>query len=250
MSTGRTIGWSVLAVVLLVPAWFLGYHFTNFIGDPVEVVGALPAFLTSGDTWVNVGISVARVFGGLLAGVVLGTAMAFAINRQGLLKETLTPYVTLALRTPSAIAAIVSLSIFHGSEIGYVAVVAYVTFPYVTTGLLDGLRSADRELDQMAQIYHLSTWAHMRHVLGPFIAPYMFAALRNAHALAWKIIVVVEIFGAATEGFGIQFSYAWEYFRILEVHLWLLLFMAVVLFAEYCVLRPAERRVFRWRDAR
>jgi len=245
----RHLWWSVLAVTLLVPAWFAGFHYTNFVGDPMEVAGLLPGFLSSAETWINVGVSVARVFGGLALGVAIGIATAFAIHRGGLVKNTLTPYVTVALRTPSAIAAIVALSIFRGAEIGYLVVVAYITFPYVTTSLLEGLRSSDRELDQMAKIYKLSMLSHIRHVLAPFVAPYIFAALRNAHALAWKIIVVVEIFGAATLGFGIQFSHAWEYFQILEVHLWLLLFMAVVLFAEYCVLRPAERRVFRWRDA-
>ena len=59
----------------------------------------------------------------------------------------------------------------------------------------------------------------------------------------------IALFGAARAGFGVKFSNAWGYFLINEVHLWLLVFMAIVLIAEYGVLRPAERIVFRWRDA-
>ena len=107
---------------------------------------------------------------------------------------------------------------------------------------------ADRDLDGLAQIYRLGWWRHVRHVLAPHVAPYGFAALRNAHALAWKVIIAIEIFAAAKAGFGAQFSYAWTYFLMVEVHLWLIVFMSVVLIAEYGVLRPAERYVFRWRD--
>lgn len=247
MTRSNDFLWSAAAVLLLAPAWVLGHYLTNFIGDPVEVALALPAFLSDPQTWFHVGVTFGRVMLGLALGIVVGTLAAFAMNRNLLFKEILGVYVTIGLRTPSAIAAILALSIFRGAEIGYIAVVAFITFPYITTGLLDGLRSADRELDGMATIYRLGAWRHARHVLAPFIAPYMFAALRNAHALAWKVIVAIEIFGAAKAGFGVQFSNAWGYFLIVQVHLWLLVFMAVVLIAEYGVLRPAERFVFRWR---
>lgn len=239
---------SAIAVGLLIPAWFLGHYFTNFIADPIEVMAALPAFVSDPATWYHVGVTTARVALGLLGGVIVGTAAAFIMHRSPLLNEALSTYVTIGLRTPSAVAAIVALAIFKGSEIGYIFVVVFITFPYMAIGLLDGLRSADRELDGMAQIYRVGSLAHVRHVLAPFIAPYMFAALRNTHALAWKIIVAVEIFGAARSGFGIQFSNAWGYFLIVQVHLWLLVFMAVVFIAEYGLLRPAERIVFKWRD--
>lgn len=241
--------WSIVAVLLLIPTWFLGFHYTNFIADPVVVFTALPAFLGDPDTWYHVGITVGRVYAGLGLGIIVGIVVAFSMRQSQLAKEGLSVYLTIGLRTPSTIAAILALAIFKGSELGNVVAVAFITFPYVAIGLLDGLNSADRELDQLSQIYRIGTWRHVRHVLAPYVAPYIFSSLRNAHALAWKVIVAVEIFGAAKAGFGAQFSYAWTYFLMVDVHLWLLVFMAVVLIAEYGVLRPAERFVFRWRDA-
>ncbi|MGI6246905.1 MAG: ABC transporter permease [Pseudochelatococcus sp.] len=247
MSKNSHIWWSLAAVGLLWPAWFLAARYTDFIGDPLVVLSALPAFLADRATWVHVGITVFRVYSGLLVGLAIGTLAAFAMNRSLLWNQILNTYVTIALRTPSAIAAIVALSLFKGAEYGNIIVVAFVTFPYLTVGLLTGLKSADRELDGMARIYRLGAYKHARHVLLPFITPYMFSAIRNIHALAWKVIVAVEIFGAAKLGFGAQFSNAWNYFLITQIHLWLLIFMAVVIIVEYCVLRPAERYTFRWR---
>lgn len=241
--------WSIAAIALLVPAWWLAYRYTTFIVNPIEVVEVLPAFLADWETWSNIAITVVRVALGLAGGVVLGIVIAFAMDQSELGRSVFGVYVTIALRTPSAIAAILALAIFKRSELGYVAVVIFITFPFMTIGLLDGLKTAHRELNEMAQIYRLGTWKHIRHVLIPFLAPFLFSGFRNAYALAWKVIVVAEIFGAATEGFGAEFNHAWQYFLMTDVHLWLLVFVALVLFFEYGVMRVIERRVFRWRDA-
>jgi len=247
MSRLSTLPWSIAAIALLFPAWWLAHRHTTFIADPLVVAEALPAFLGDPETWRHIGITVWRVAVGLFLGVAIGAVVAFAMRLSDLSRSVFSLYVTIALRTPSAIAAILALAIFQRSEIGYMAVVAFITFPFMTIGLLDGLRSADRQLDEVAQIYRLGTWALIRHILLPFLAPFVFSAFRNAYALAWKVIVVAEIFGAAKEGFGARFNYAWDYLLMIDVHLWLLVFIVLVLFVEYGVIRVLERHVFRWR---
>ena len=241
-------GWSAVAMLLLLPAWWVAYRNTTFIANPFEVFGHLPEFLMRVDTWVNILVTLGRVVAGLILGVMAGFIAAFAMRQNKLLREVLGYYVTGALRTPSAIAAILAVAVFRGSELGYIAVVAFITFPYMAVGLRDGLESADRGLDEMAQIYHLGLIPTIRHVTAPFVAPFIFSALRNAHALAWKVIVVAEIFGAARVGFGAAFEHAWNYMLMIEVHLWLLVFMAIVLVAEYGIIRRIETLVFRWRS--
>ncbi|MGR3379395.1 ABC transporter permease [Salipiger abyssi] len=236
-----------MALLLLLPLWMIAHQNTTFIESPVVVARELPHFLADPETWSNIGITLGRVAGGLILGVVAGFVAAFVMTRSRFLGEVLGYYVTAALRTPSAIAAILALAIFKGAEAGYVLVVAFITFPYMAVGLRDGLASADNDLDEMSRVYHLSLFAQIRHVWAPFVAPFIFAALRNAHALAWKVIVVAEIFGAAKSGFGAKFEHAWSYMLMTEVHLWLLVFMAIVLFAEYGLIRTAEKFVFRWR---
>ncbi|AYF03750.1 ABC transporter permease subunit (plasmid) [Paracoccus yeei] len=247
MSGLARTAWAGLALALLIPAWHLAAAGTTFIESPSVVLKALPHFLGSADTWSNIGITLARVLAGLVLGIVAGFIAALVMSRSPSMGEVLGYYVTAALRTPSAIAAILALAIFKGSEAGYVLVVAFITFPYMAVGMRDGLNSADRELDQMAAIYHLNLANRIRHVWAPFVAPYIFSALRNAHALAWKVIVVAEIFGAARKGFGAKFEHAWEYMLMTEVHLWLLVFMAIVLVAEYGLIRNIEKYTFRWR---
>lgn len=247
MSSFERTSWALLALLLLIPLWYAAAASATFVETPDAVLRSLPHFISDPETWSNIAITLIRVLLGLALGILTGFIAAFVMTRSRFLGEVLGYYVTAALRTPSAIAAILALAVFKGAEVGYVLVVAFITFPYMAVGMRDGLNSADRETDEMAKIYHLSLFAKVRHVWAPFVAPYIFSALRNAHALAWKVIVVAEIFGAARAGFGAKFEHAWEYMLMIEVHLWLLVFMAIVLIVEYGLIRTLENFTFRWR---
>lgn len=235
------------AVASLLLAWALTYRSTSFLPAPSAVLAAAPEFLSDGETWANIGISVRRLMLGLVAGTVLAVVVVVVMNASRALQHVLSVYVGISLRVPSAIAAIMALVAFRRSEFGYPAVIAFIAFPFVVVGLADGVASADRRLQEMARLYHFGAVQSLRHVLAPAMAPYLFGALRNAHALAWKVIVVAEIFGAAERGFGASFNFTFRNFQLTELMLWLLIFMAVLLVMDYGALRQLERWVGRWR---
>jgi NitT/TauT family transport system permease protein len=252
---GRKVTREAIAAVLLPMAslgsllllWVLFYDSTRFLPAPSRVIDEAPEFLSDSETWSHVYVSLRRLFLGLGAGVAIGVAVATLMRANDRLRHLLSVYVGISLRVPSTIAAIMALVAFKRAEFGYPAVIAFITFPFVTVGLADGLASADRKLDDMARLYRLGPVARFRHVLAPFAAPFIFGALRNAHALAWKVIVVVEIFGAAEQGIGSEFNFAFRSFLLVDLMLWLLLFMVVLLALDYGALRMVERFVGRWR---
>lgn len=239
----------IMSVGSLVLLWALFYDSTRFLPSPSSVVDEAPEFLSDGETWDNVYVSLRRLFLGLGAGVAIGVAFATLMRANDRLRHLLSVYVGISLRVPSTIAAIMTLVAFKRAEFGYPAVIAFITFPFVSVGLSDGLASADRKLDDMARLYRFGPVTRFRHVLAPFAAPFIFGALRNAHALAWKVIVVVEIFGAAEQGIGSEFNFAFRSFLLVDLMLWLLLFMTVLLALDYGALRTIERYVGRWRPA-
>ena len=48
-------------------------------------------------------------------------------------------------------------------------VVAIITFPFVALILLQGLKAADRRLDEMSDVYRFPVMTHVRHVAGPHL---------------------------------------------------------------------------------
>jgi len=230
----------------LVLLWFVGSLTTTFVPSIAEVVGAVPEFLEEEEAWPDVIATVRRVFGALAIAMGAGFVAAYVMSRGGLWGRVVDRYVNLMLGIPSTIAALLALFVFKRSEIGVYFVVASITFPFVALTLLQGLRAADRRLDEMSEVYRLSTRAHARHVAAPHLVPYTFAALRNEYAHAWKVVVLAELFAVNT-GMGARFARAFDRFLLVDAMLWLILFMIILLGTEYLLLLPIERRVLRWR---
>jgi NitT/TauT family transport system permease protein len=239
-------GLGALGLVSLGFLYWLGSRTTTFVPPFGDVVAQVPAFLQEEDIWVDVVATVRRVFGALAIAMVVGFLAAYVMSRRGLWGLVIERYVSIMLGIPSTIAALLALFIFKRSEVGVYFVVAIITFPFVALTLLQGLRAADRRLDEIGDVYRLGGVSHVRHIAGPHLVPYTFAALRNEYAHAWKVVVLAELFAVNT-GMGARFARAFDRFLLVDAMLWLLLFMLILLGTEYLLLLPVERRILRWR---
>jgi len=240
------LGFAGLGSLVLV--WWIGSRTTTFVPSIAEVISSIPEFVREEEIWPDVLATVRRVFGALGIAMVTGFGAAYVMSRGGLWGQVVDRYVSLMLGIPSTIAALLALFIFKRSEVGVYFVVAIITFPFVALTLLQGLRAADRRLDEMSDVYRFPATAHVRHVAGPHLVPYTFAALRNEYAHAWKVVVLAELFAVNT-GMGARFARAFDRFLLVDAMLWLLVFMVILLGTEYLLLLPAERRVLRWRGS-
>jgi len=239
---------SAAGLLSLMLLWWFASRTTTFVPSISDVIAAVPAFLDDEDIWPDVVATVRRVFGALAIAMVAGLAAAYVMARGGLWGQVVDRYVSLMLGIPSTIAALLALFIFKRSEIGVYFVVAIITFPFVALILLQGLRTADRHLDEMSDVYRLPATTHLRHISVPHLVPYTFAALRNEYAHAWKVVVLAELFAVNT-GMGARFARAFDRFLLVDAMLWLLVFMIILLGTEYLLLLPVERRVLRWRES-
>lgn len=242
--TDRIFG--ALGLLSFVALWWVGSLTSDFVPPISEVVDAIPSFLTEGEIYGDIASSLTRVVVSLAVAVVLGFWAAYLMARRGFWGLVVARYVDLAIGLPSTIAALLALFIFKRSEIGVYVVVIIACFPFVAMALRQGFISLDRKLPEMAAVYRLGTFAQIRHVSIPHLVPITLAAVRNEYAHAWRVVVLAELF-AVNSGIGWRFTQAYDRFLLVEVSLWLLVFMVVLLGTEYFVLRPLERWVLRWR---
>lgn len=236
-------------VALVLVAWVLVQPATRYLPAPGTVVGEIELLLGRRETYVNVVASLRRLLLGLGLGYVAGVAVTVLMRLRPWWERFFSTYVFAALTIPSLAAALFSLMIFGLSEIGVYVAVGGIVFPFVVVSLDEGFKSLDSRLADMARVYRFSRWQRLRHVSLPEMSPHLFAAFRNAHALAWKLVVVTEVF-SQSDGIGYQYKKAFDYFQLEEVVAWVIFFLVVVFAVEYLVLRPIERHVFRWRAAR
>jgi NitT/TauT family transport system permease protein len=78
------------------------------------------------------------------------------------------------------------------------------------------------------------------------MAPFLLSGLRMGLSLAWKIIVLVEIFGMSS-GVGYELNQEFSSQNVAGVLAWTILFGAVIGIIEYGIIQGIERSVTRWR---
>jgi NitT/TauT family transport system permease protein len=234
---------SVAATLL---AWQLSFSRLTFIPAPSEVWTELKETLGETETYTDVWVSLRRLALGLVAGFAAGLVLSIQAGRSQRFERMLMTYVRVMLTLPSLLVALLSLVVFGIADTGVLVVVAVIVFPFVTVPVLQGVKSMDRAQLEMARVYNASTMQIVRSVAFPHLAPFLFSAVRNAHALAWKVLIVAEVFSVRS-GIGYRFHRAFGLFDLPEVMVWLVIFLTVIAVVEYGLLSVVERWVFRWR---
>ena len=111
---------------------------------------------------------------------------------------------------------------------------------------LGGVKSLDKELMDMSHVFHFTKWMKITQVILPQLVPNIFAATRYGLGLAWKVVVVVEMFGTSN-GVGYQVMKSYQVFNMEGVIAWTLTFVVAMIVIEYGIINLAERRLTAWR---
>lgn len=236
----------VLSVVVMAALWTVIYRFTVFLPSPGDVAAAAVEVVTDPATYGPVASSLLRLAAGIAVGVGAALALSLAAVRSRFVEGMVKTYVRISIVVPSLVGALLGLVIFGSSSVGAVVVVGVLVFPFAAVPMQDGLRTLDATHLETAAVYRFGRGRTIRHVVLPHMAPYLFSAIRNSHALGWKVLIVAEIF-AVRSGIGNEFERAFGLFDLARVVVWLVIFLAIIALIEYGVLETVERRVFRWR---
>jgi NitT/TauT family transport system permease protein len=238
----------VALVALLAAGWELMARTSDsaFLPGLGDVGWNLWEITASGALWTNVEITLVRVALGFAAAFVVSLALGIAMGRNEWVRRFLEPAVLIGLATPGLVKALLCIIWFGVSLVNPVLTVALAAAPPLTVNIVQGVRGVDPALSEMAHVYRFGALTRLRHVWLPAIGPALFTGARLGIAMAWKVIVLVEIFGLA-DGVGYQLNLEFSQHNVAGVLAWTLAFAAVMAIIEYGVLQSVERRATRWR---
>lgn len=172
--------WSAAALVVIIVIWQVaasaGLVPGYMLPSPVEVVQALisdfPLLME------HAKVTLAEAFLGLFYGVVLGFVMAVIMDRFDRLYQALYPLIVVTQTIPTvAIAPL--LVLWLGYEmLPKVILIVIVTFFPVTVGLLNGFRSADRDMINLLRSMGAGRVQIFRYIKLPGAMGQFFSSLR------------------------------------------------------------------------
>lgn len=213
------------------------------VPSPAEIAGALweNRSLLAENAWVTL----REMLLGILAALVIGLALAIAMNRWRPVKDAFYPLVVASQTIPILVIAPI-LTIWFGFGIPpKVLIIALVCFFPLTVNTLDGLRSVDPEAIKLMRSLDASRWQLFRRVEAPSALPSIFTGIKIAVVIA-PIGAVFAEWAGSSAGLGhliqsdnANFEVARQFATVAVLSAMALALMGLTVLAE--------RRVVTWR---
>ena len=189
--------------------------------SPIQVAVRLGSLLLEGSFWRTVLYSFLRIEAGFLLGRFAGAVLAAAAARFSLLEILIWPFMTAVKSVPVASFIILSL-IWLGASGLSVFISFLMVLPIVYFNVLEGMKSTDRKLLEMAEVFASPWGRRMRYLYLPQVKPFLLSACRTALGISWKAGIAAEVIGIPDGSIGERLYEAKIYLDTADLFAWTL----------------------------
>ena len=216
----------------------------DFVAKPSGIIAALPSVLASAAFLNAAWVTVAATAEGLVAALLLGTAIGLLIGRSTLADRSLRLWIN-SFNAMPMIVALPLMSLWFGYTSGArFATIIFAAIFAVIINAAEGARSVPNDYLEVAGSFRASSLRMLIDVILPASTPYLLAGLRLAAGRALIGAVVAEFF-LAIPGLGYFILFNSRTFHHNEA------FVAVLLLAGFGVgvdilVSVATRRYLPW----
>jgi NitT/TauT family transport system permease protein len=241
--------WRLAGYVFFIGIWQFSstYLVEDFIlPPPLTILETMQEIATSGLLLTHFGATLEKIAIGFSLAFIIGAFIGILMGMNRWWEAFFSDWILILMTTPGLIFVLVSTMVFGLSYIGPIVAVVVTGFAYIAVNLVEGVKAAPKDLTDMARSYNVSRVRLIRHVIIPFLAPFIFTAIRYGFSIAWKVATLAEVVGG-NEGIGFMMRREFQLFSMAGFLSWALLFFALALFLERVVLQRQIDRFFRWR---
>ena len=236
------------SIVSLVGIWWILCFFfpPTLVPRPMDTFAEVVAILRTGNFLDEMASTLRRVLVGFGFAMVASIPLGILMGTLRSLESFLEPPVILGLTMPGLIWAVLMIMFFGLNETSAYAAVAITIMPMLAISIWQGTKSIDKDLIDMSKVFHASPWSKILDVILPQLISHILAAVRYGLGLAWKVVVVVEMFGLSN-GVGYQVVRGFNVFSMKTVLAWAISFLVVMIVIEFGIIGWLEKAVTRWR---
>lgn len=207
----KSKGWNKLPVLLF---WLAVWEAVALIAgnavlvaSPVETFREFLRLLGESSFYFSLGKSILRIGGGFAAGLFCAAFLAFLAYRIPFVESLFTPLMRFLLAVPVASFAVL-LVIWWGASFLSAAVSFLVVLPQFYVSFTEGMKSLDKKMLQMAEVYRLPGFSRFFYVYRPALKPFLYSSMKISLGMCWKSGVAAEVIGLPdfSIGEGLYFS--------------------------------------------
>ena len=203
MKTRKYIRTTLIVLIWLVIWQILAVIVNNSIllSGPVDTVKALIDLGTQPSFYLSVGATTGKVLIGFLIGLVTGTLLSVLSYRFSLVKDFLSPFVSVIKSIPVVSFIIIAL-IWAGSSNVTVIVSSVIAFPIFYKNILEGLSVTDKKMLDMAKVFQMKTSKKIRYIYLPSLSSHIKSAVSLAIGMAFRGGITAEVVGQPLRSVG------------------------------------------------
>ena len=205
------------------------------LAGPIETLQALCKLVTTNPFWNACLGTILRIAIGYMAGMLLGILLAVISAGRSWLEEILAPVITLMKAVPVASVVVIFL-IWWGSGNLAVAISFFMALPNFYLNSLEGIRSTDQKLLEMAKVFIMPARNRFFYIYRPALRPFWDSAIKLSVGMSWKAGVAAEVIGLPERAIGEQLYMSKIYLETDKVFAWtLVIILLSQLFEKICL---------------
>lgn len=171
------------------------------LAGPFEVMKELLSEVQTVDFYFTVGMSLIRITGGFALGFAGGMLLGMGAFFYPIMDEILAPIIALLKSIPIA-SFVVLLLIWTGSDNLAVFISILVVLPNAYLHTMMGLKSTDKKILEMAEVFQMSFPKKIRFLYKPAMIPFLISCMEIAVGMSFKSGVAAEVIGTPAYSFG------------------------------------------------
>ena len=243
-------GWGAIAsIFLFIATWDMGNQLYGdlVLPSPLETFQTLVLMLQDEDVLYEINITMYRASVGFGISLLFGSALGLLAGFFATTSMMSRPIVTILVGMPPIAWIVLAMIWFGMGDETVIFTVIISSFPIIFVGALQGARTLDGDLKEMADSFKLPWHMKFFDVYFPHIFSYVFPAWVSGLGMSWKIVIMAELL-ATSDGIGASLAVARSQLDTPTALAIVVIMIASLMFLEYIILEPIKREVELWRD--
>ncbi|WP_142414073.1 ABC transporter permease [Hathewaya massiliensis] len=198
---------------------------------PLAVLKALYHLMGKEAFWISVFQSILRVIEGISFSIITGILLGIISGINKFVEELLEPLVVTIKATPVMSVIIVALVWFQSSGVPIFTSIL-MCFPIIYTNVLQGIKSVDKKLLEMAKVYKVKKIYILKDIYIPSIKSYIVSGVLMCLGLGWKVTVASEVLSTPKYSIGLNLLNAKSILDMEELFAWTIVVVILSLIFE------------------
>jgi NitT/TauT family transport system permease protein len=232
------LSWEVMAIWLHSP----------LVPDLSAISREFVLICESGKAFREIWVTFYRMGLGFLLAVAVAIPIGIAAAVSRTAERFFEPGIILGLTVPGLVWALLCVIWFGVSIASPVIAVALGVLPSMVITVQQSVRSLAAEIVEMTRAFKLRRTTVLRRIWLPLLYASTISGARVGFSIAWKVIVLVEIFGMSN-GVGYQLNSQFSIQSVEGVIAWTLAFWLAMMAVEYLIFRPIDKSANHWKKS-